>query len=868
MTSSIISVGAYVSREMAEAQYALRDQAGNSAYTWSSRGPSIDGDKGVTIFAPGAAITCVPPYALNHTQLMNGTSMSSPNAAGGIALLISALKFRGVAYTPGSIKRALERSARDVSDEFHVGMLDIPATFQDLVEGDGVDVELYFDVKVDGSRRGILMREVEELKAPRVYNVEIKPFLDETATKKKFDFEAFTTLECDDNYVEFAEFAHLNYTGRVIQVKVDATRLTPGLHISSIRGKSDASGKTLFEIPITIAKSVQTVSERHTSFDLKFSPGKIERRFLQVPAGVEGCSIQMESADVTTPVQLWTALTQFMPNTRRTWTSVPFVQNLGTSESADRPIKTVKLIEGPAEFCFAQFWSSVSDQPANITVKISFHGVHTDSGDYLSIVGGSGYKQIQVKSLLGSEDLKPVIRLDMLRRHLRPSKMAVTALGSRDVLEDTTRLYSMILQYSVTFARAGESQFILPMSGTLYENPWYSAFFQVYDEHKNLVFFGSTYPEKHKFGKKTYTIRVELVHKDRAVLEKLKDQLISVESTIEKEITLDLYDNFLKVWEGPKAEFKNVKINKGETKSFVVSSQTETPKEAVHGDILTGTITLGKHKDLKRLATYTIPPAAIPKKEDETPKSTIELQIDMGAKISDKDERAAFFKDLSKSHPTDLKVLAAQLDHCCVSEGGDQAHAGVVQGEEYLANSIIDLIDARALAEYYGPARPAVADQTDAEREEAKRQALAKSLLARAYAIKIKAHFLLTSTTTTANSGATDSPAGGPVVAGGGVEKDEVFESLLTEFGKWTDPSAAASLLTQAKGFIAKRQFGRALVKLQAALKTGDLKAAADEALEAEALVRQCVEGLAWRAWVEKLVDHQRDRHPKDFRGF
>ena len=66
MTSSIISVGAYVSKEMAKAQYALRDEAGGSAYTWSSRGPSIDGDRGVTIFAPGGAITCVPPYALNQ----------------------------------------------------------------------------------------------------------------------------------------------------------------------------------------------------------------------------------------------------------------------------------------------------------------------------------------------------------------------------------------------------------------------------------------------------------------------------------------------------------------------------------------------------------------------------------------------------------------------------------------------------------------------------------------------------------------------------------------------------------------------------------------------------------------------------------
>ncbi|CAG8458813.1 9949_t:CDS:10 [Ambispora gerdemannii] len=52
-SNGFIGVGAYVSHAMVQAEYALLESVPERPFTWTSRGPTIDGDVGVDIYAPG-----------------------------------------------------------------------------------------------------------------------------------------------------------------------------------------------------------------------------------------------------------------------------------------------------------------------------------------------------------------------------------------------------------------------------------------------------------------------------------------------------------------------------------------------------------------------------------------------------------------------------------------------------------------------------------------------------------------------------------------------------------------------------------------------------------------------------------------------
>ncbi|WP_406367097.1 S8 family serine peptidase [Streptomyces sp. NBC_01546] len=128
LADKVISVGAAVSKETWAANYGSGVAKKYNMFPFSSRGPREDGGFTPTITAPGASIntiqTWLPGAPVKEAGynlpagygMLQGTSMSSPQAAGASALLISAAKQQNIKLTPAGLRVALTSTAKKIDD--------------------------------------------------------------------------------------------------------------------------------------------------------------------------------------------------------------------------------------------------------------------------------------------------------------------------------------------------------------------------------------------------------------------------------------------------------------------------------------------------------------------------------------------------------------------------------------------------------------------------------------------------------------------------------------------------------------------------------------------------------------------------------
>jgi hypothetical protein len=121
VATSVVSVGSYLSRATMQFGYGADTPFTDNLHAFTSNGPREDGGFKPEVVAPGAAVSSTPmwqlgvglPYTLPPGyQLMNGTSMASPQATGAAALLISAAKQTGVQWKPDQLRQAIRSSTR------------------------------------------------------------------------------------------------------------------------------------------------------------------------------------------------------------------------------------------------------------------------------------------------------------------------------------------------------------------------------------------------------------------------------------------------------------------------------------------------------------------------------------------------------------------------------------------------------------------------------------------------------------------------------------------------------------------------------------------------------------------------------------
>ncbi|WP_438870735.1 S8 family serine peptidase [Paractinoplanes ovalisporus] len=128
-STEVVSVAASISDDTWKSNYGADTRKALQLFPFSSRGPREDGGFKPNISAPGSAVSLSPlwedvaglttvPYTLPPGYSMqNGTSMASPQAAGGAALLLSAAKANGIKVTPPQLRRAIYSSADPIPGE-------------------------------------------------------------------------------------------------------------------------------------------------------------------------------------------------------------------------------------------------------------------------------------------------------------------------------------------------------------------------------------------------------------------------------------------------------------------------------------------------------------------------------------------------------------------------------------------------------------------------------------------------------------------------------------------------------------------------------------------------------------------------------
>ncbi len=150
VATNVVSVAASISKETWLSNYGSVTRRDLQLFPFSSRGPREDGGFKPNISAPGSAVSASPmweevaglttvDYVLPPGYSMqNGTSMASPQAAGGAALLLSAAKQKDLGITPAALRRALYSTADLIPGESvnaqGTGQMDVPATWKLLTK--------------------------------------------------------------------------------------------------------------------------------------------------------------------------------------------------------------------------------------------------------------------------------------------------------------------------------------------------------------------------------------------------------------------------------------------------------------------------------------------------------------------------------------------------------------------------------------------------------------------------------------------------------------------------------------------------------------------------------------------------------------
>ncbi|KAI5645057.1 subtilase family domain-containing protein [Phthorimaea operculella] len=411
---------------MMSAAYSMRMRLGGGAFSWSSRGPTKDGALGVSVCAPGGAVTSVARFTLRNSQLMNGTSMAAPHVAGVVSALVSGLKQNNLPYSPYSLKRALENSASHLS---HVepwaqgaGLVNVEKAY-DLLSTyhNEPERDVTFQIQCGTSQgKGVLLRPKYD-DVPKDIGITVEPqFLqnhndreNKEVISRKIDFGVRLALSCNATWVSAPAHLDMMNASRPISVRIDTTGLSPGAHFTSINAfdVNCVSKGPVFRIPITVlrpeplqlsAPGCPLIKEEN----VLFKPATIKRHFVIAPPEATWGVLKMTTEDKEKSGRFLVHTMQILPRKSCRCHETQKLINV----NAEAPTLLPFQLQGgvPLEVVIAKYWANIGDIQVNYSIE--FHGLKPDFGKSLVMGAAEGVKGVLLSSLR-LQDVQPAAQL-------------------------------------------------------------------------------------------------------------------------------------------------------------------------------------------------------------------------------------------------------------------------------------------------------------------------------------------------------------------------------------------------------------------------------------------------------------------------
>lgn len=160
--------------------------------------------------------------------------------------------------------------------------------------------------------------------------------------------------------------------------------------------------------------------------------------------------------------------------------------------------------------------------------------------------GASGVHRIDL-SALGRYELVPAIQLKTAMMVLKSTETKISPLTNRDILPHGRQIYQNLLTYNLNLSKAQEVAFSLPLlNNVLYESEFDSQLWMCFDANKKLISCGDAYSGTNftKLPKGDYTIRVQVRHEKKELLEKVNEATLTVSFKLAAPLSLDIFSSY------------------------------------------------------------------------------------------------------------------------------------------------------------------------------------------------------------------------------------------------------------------------------------------------------------------------------------